>query len=369
MSSDLKIIRVTRAELAGGGSIAGIEDPANLSLTSPHVIRALLSNPFNQAGELPVQLLGMKGSRVIGRLDLYAGRASVRNTPQLVAWGSGLYVDPEFRSTKMGIMLLGELAKLGDIAGGCGIAQIALPLYKLLNFTDLRMRRYILLRRSRAVVERYVGVGAAGSAVRIAADISLLAHRGMMRGWMALKDSGLRCQAATTMDESLSEALLAEDKPAFFQRSPAWVNWAISYDTSSQPGSRRGLFLIRDKHDSLLAYFMIRKKFHPVATQREFKNLTLGTLGDFKIFKPDQLGISTLILFACRELGRWDVDAIEVCSAEPVIGRTLRRMGFIPAGELHLMFKARKDSPAASPEFKEVSNWRISPADGDNFLE
>ena len=157
------VIQVIRkGELRSAGPAAASD---SFAVLSPQKRRALLENPLSDSDDDAVQFLGVRGGRAAGRLDAIVGRfdvceAGMRAAPSTAVpclWASYLYVPPEHRNTLLGVTLVLKLQQSHANVAVCGVAQVVLPLYQKLRWRDFEMPGYILLRRSRSVVERYVG--------------------------------------------------------------------------------------------------------------------------------------------------------------------------------------------------------------------
>jgi hypothetical protein len=167
------------------------------------------------------------------------------------------------------------------------------------------------------------------------------------------------------------DALLARDSATGLvapHRSAAWIDWLLTHSFAEDGRMRSGLFLIRGDDDAVLGYFVVKSRFYAVASERELPNVTLGSLQDWMIFDPRRLTVPQVVLLAVRALVRWDPDAIEVCIADPYAGAHLRRWGFPRAGDLRLVVRASRTSPLREERFGRPENWRLRPAEGDNFF-
>lgn len=382
----LKFTVVTRADLRDGTLHATWDDPQRLGSMSEPKRRAMLDNPLALSDSEPVQLVALQGNRPIGRIDLIAGRIVVNNKPEPVFWGSALMVPEEHRATLAGaylVMRLPTLApKLCPTLVAHGVSQMALPLYSKLKWAHLTLRRMIVLRHSRSVVERFLGAGPLGKLGTIAADAGLLVHRALWASYRAVTTRGLIVERVDRMPPELDGKLgQASGGGAAVRpfRSAAWIDWALRsrFDADEKPSHplTRALFLVRDRAGRVIAYFIIKSKFYPVATHRGFKDLTLGSLQDWMIFDAAgapsgsrPIDLKTVILLASRELARLNVDAIEVCTDEKPALRLMRRVGFIPAGEMHIMVKSSPGGPVAAADMLKPESWQLRPADGDNMF-
>ena len=109
-------------------------------------------------------------------------------------------------------------------------------------------------------------------------------------------------------------------------------------------------------------------KLFAVASHRGFRNLLLGSLGDWRIFEPIDLDLRRLILLAMQTLGKWNPDAIEICVADKDLWKYFRRRGLMRVGELAILIKTAPHSPLRLEMYRDQANWQLTPAEGDNFF-
>jgi hypothetical protein len=368
MESPVRIHIVHKRDLAAGGYHRDWDDRQRIAALSPGKRQAILGNPLSRSDNDPVQLVGLRDNRVIGRLDLIAGEVVADGNTVPMLWTSSLFVPPEERSSLMGVMLVLKMQQLSPVVGACSISRQALPIFERLKWLDLPMRRYLLLRRSRAVIEHYAGPGIGGKTLSALADAGLLLHRGVLRPLIALRVSGLRMEPCARFPPELAPQLADREGPAQFHRSTEWMNWLLNHHFEHHPHNRAGLFLIRDRTDKPVAHVLLKAHFHKSATHRGFKDVLLGSLQDWKLYNPDAVSPSQLALLAVRQLLRWKVDVVELCLPRNWRGPDPRGWGFVPMGHLHCMVRAAPKTPLADRRFNDASAWNVRPAEGDNFF-
>jgi hypothetical protein len=323
----------------------------------------LLNNPLAVSEADPVQIVATTGAQVVGRVNLISGRLQVDAQDLPVLWGSGLDVAERFRHTGAGLMLMLRMGSIHPTVCVVGISKIVTPIYAKLRWEIFPMQRYVLLRHSAPVLGRYLGSAAAALA-RPFAGALLSVHSGLLRTWIGARASRFRVEEVQALPAELDAQLAATRAPAACHRSSTWVNWLLAHHT----GTRR-LFVVHADGGKALGYFLVTTKFHATASSEGFQNLTLGSIKDWVALAPDELRELDLLLLATRELCRDPaVDAIEVCLPEDAPGRALRRLGFLPKGDLKFLFKAAPGSPVATAPFRDRSRWWFRPADGDNFF-
>jgi hypothetical protein len=363
---------VRKSELRDPAALAARwDDPDGVASLADAKRLAMLDNPLSEDESDLAQLVGTKGDRVVGRVDMLPGAVILAGEKVPLMWTSLLHVPEEYRGTLMGAFLPLKMQQSAPAVGACGVSQRAVLLYEKLKWLDIGMPRYVAIRRSRAIVEKYLGEGLGGRIAAWCVDVGMGMLLSCLRLARVAASRGLRVESVAAMPEELEPLLVrvtrGEQGPATV-RSVAWINWALRHSLDDHPRNRRGLFLVRDRSGRTVAYFMASARFHETATQRNLKRLYLGSLKDWAIFEPNTISLQQLVALALREIARWDVDATEVC-IPPDCSTAIRpsMLGMVRAGDLHLLVKA-SSGPLAAPACQEPSRWRVRPADGDNFF-
>jgi hypothetical protein len=357
---------ITRRELRTDPRWDRWDDPESIAPIAPEKKAALLSNPLAGEDDEPVQLLGTVAGRIAGRLDLVAGALQVDGQSVRCEWGSGFYVPEEFRKTLLGVKLVLAAQRTHDTVGASGSSRTASMLYRNLRWRTFELPRLVLIRRSRPVVERYVGTQRVGKSVRVLADAGLLAHGAMLGAWIRGRVRAFDVEQIAEFPAPLATAVPVADRPVAGHRSPAWINWLLRSKFDEAP-SRRGLFSVVGSGGEIVGYFLIRARTYASATRRDLRNIHLGSLQDWAAFDP-ALRFEHIALLAVRELYRWKVDAVEVCVPDDESGAGLRRLGFVRVGSMFIQVNAARESPLTAPRFGTTKAWRLRPAEGDNFF-
>jgi hypothetical protein len=362
MADQLSLHILRRGDLKSANCYAPWDDPDRIASPTPEKLRTLLENPLTGDDQEPIQIIGLSGKRVIGRIDLIAGSISIAGQPKRIFWSSHLYVPPEFRKMMMGVMLI---MKAGGVFGP---SQAALPIYQKLKWLDLPLTRYISIVRSRAVMQRYVGEGVAAKVFSVLADVALGMHRLMVAAWRSFRARGLKLSRVSDVPADFDERFAARPEPVQVHRSAKYLRWQLAHRFTDEPRNSNSLYLVQDRNGRTVAYFLNKIRFHETATHRGFKNVLLGSMQDWMVFDSSALGEKDLLLLSARELVAGGVDAIDFCTADPSLAGTLRLMGFKGLGALHLMVKAAGQSPLDDPKYRDLGQWWIRPGDGDNFF-
>lgn len=366
MSDELKLHVLTRRDVAAGSYFADWDESVCAARPTPEKSRALLANPLLGGDDQPMQIIGTRGRRVIGRLDLVAGSLLADGVEAPILWGSAFYVPEAERKSMMGAMLLMKAQAAFHTLGANGPSQMAMPLYEKLRWTKVPLQRWIGLRRSRAVVERLVGGGPVGLAARLTADAGLAGLRAVTALRRSLSASGVRTRRVAEMPAEFDERLRQTAPGIRGHRSAAWFNWLLAHQFEKKRRHERALYLLETARGEALGYFLLKVKFHPVATHREFKNLTLATLADWRVFDPSRLSSGSVVMLACREAWRLNADAIEVCVPPGEYWLGFRLLGFMPAGVMGCVWRSVKPGLLSEDKYKDPGAWRVSYADGES---
>lgn len=342
------------------------EDPTSIAPISAEKKTALLTNPLAGEDDDPVQLLGTVDGHVAGRLDLVAGAFEVDGESVRCEWGSGFYVPEEYRQTLLGVKLVLAAQRLHDTIGASGSSRTASALYRNLRWSTFELPRFVLVRRSRPVVERYVGATRVGRSTRVVADAALAAHGAMLGAWIRRRTRPFGAEQVAEFPAALATAVPVSSRAVAGHRSPAWINWLLR-STFDEPPSRRGLFSVVGPGGDVVGYFLIRARTYATATQRDLRDIHLGSLQDWASFDP-ALRFEHIALLAVREFFRWGVDAVEVCVPDDEAAAGLRKLGFVRIGSMFIQVNAGRESPLSAPRFRDPQAWRLRPAEGDNFF-
>lgn len=325
----------------------------------------LLANPLGSDDD-PVQIVGLAGSRPIGKMNLLYGEIVVHGEKLPILWGSGLVVPPEHRQTGIGLMLILAAQRLPYAAGAIGPSQLAYPIYQKLGWVDLVAPRYVLLRRSRPVLEKAFGKGVTSKASSAITDVGLKTAGGLLRAAIWRRTRGLTASPSTWMPEEFDPQLAGVESPTHCPRSAAWLNWLLG---SGPRRDQRALYLVHDRgRATVVGYFIVSWRHHDELSGGAFRDVFLGSVKDWMSFDRTAATDDQIVLLAIRELMHRRLDAIDICSPDPLLGRRLKRLGFLRKGTMHLVFRPLPNTALSRAECREVDNWRFRPADGDYLL-
>ena len=285
-----------------------------------------------------------------------------------ILWFSHLYVSEQFRKTLMGLTLTLKTQNMFSVVSVCGAGHKALPIFQKLGWLDLCMPRMMLIRRSKPIVQRFLGTGAIGKIGSVGADMGLAALRGLSQVPRLLTVRKLDCRHMDKFPPANDHLFPRHKGRICFHRSANWVNWLLQNNFTTDPRNRQDLFGLFTTNDNMVGYFLTKVRFHQTATEREFKNILLGSLSDWAIFDTDALRFPQIALLATRELLKMKIDAVEVCLPDATHISTLKRMGFANVGQMHVNLHADKTSPLSISVNQDPQKWVVRPAEGDYFF-
>lgn len=369
MTGKPAIEALTLAELRAGAD-ARFEDPEGIGLLRPYKRAALLANPLGRDDDV-AQLIGHIDGRIIGKVDMFAGEIDIDGAPHRGIWGSALGVPEEHRATGIGLMLAMRMQTLAPWFGAFGVSQIAMPLYLSLRWRDLSLPRFVLVRRSRRLMQAMTGSSALGAALGPVADIAFAGQR----AWMGMAAGGAakryELETVDRMPEDLGDRFITPAGAAP-HRSPAWINWLLDTEFNDVPTRRRHLHLVRERASGAVAGYVLTKQRHfDEVTQRQVRDVTIASVQDWMSFDPDGLPEPQLLALGIGAALHADpdapVDAVEVNTADPAEMAALKRWGLMRMGMLNFVYKPGRGAPLDDPAWHDHAKWRLHPAEGDNF--
>ncbi len=360
----------TLRDLELSAESAGFEDPYGIYELPLRKRAALKANPAATGSDVACQTLGLAGNRVVGQHTIFPVRLRAFGE-EYEAWtGSGLYLHDDYRKTGLGIQLIeGENRDGNTIHLGCGLSRLSVPLHLLLDYACFPMKRMLWLAKSGPVVRKFLRNRFVAAVAAFLCDILLWLPNTLLRLLVSIQTRHLWVERLDRATSAVAAMAAATTRPCACVHSEAWFNWILNHTFADDPRSRQRLFLVRDRHDKPLGFFMVKIRFHATASHRGFKDLLLGSLLEWQSIDERRLSHGLLARLAARELLREGCDAIEVCTDEEPLLKSLRRTGFLPLGDLWFVVRARENHPLHQmPDFLRQENWRLRPCEGDNAL-
>jgi hypothetical protein len=329
---------------------------------------AFLANPLSQGDDDPAQVLVTIGERAVARFDMFLGRVHAGGEAVPVMWGSDLFVDPDFRKRGLGMQVSQALQDIHPVSAVCGVSARSRPIFYKLKWTNFQMPRHLVVRRSHSIIGRFISQRALATVASSLADFGLSLHRGLWRTVGSRNRRGLTLEFVDAMPASLDERLTPVDGRVTPHRSAAWINWLATHYFEDDAAQKRRIVLVKDQGGETVAYYVTKSRFHPEASQHGIRNITIGSLQDWRVFEAGRVDSFDIALFAMDTLIEDGADAVEVCMPDRQASKRLSQYGFPTVGSLNLMFHAAGGSALYNPEFHQSDRWLMRPAEGDNFF-
>lgn len=360
----------TLKDLERTAESAGLVDPYGIYELPLHKRAALKANPAATGTGVACQTLGLVGNKVVGQHTIFPIRLRAFGEEHEAWTGSGLYLHDDYRKTGLGIQLIeGENRDGNTIHLGCGLSRLSVPLHLLLDYACFPMKRMLWLAKSGPVVRKFLRNRFAAAVAAFLCDILLWLSNTFLRLMVTIQSRHLRVERLEQATEEVAAMAAATTRPCACVHSVAWFNWILNHTFAADPRSRQRLYLVSDRHNQPLGFFLYKIRFHATASHRGFKNLLLGSLLEWQSVDERHLPNGLLARLATRELIRAGCDAIEVCTDEEPLLKSLRHTGFLSLGDLWFVVRARENHPLHSNnQFVEQTNWRLRPVEGDAGL-
>ena len=347
----------------------GLIDQYGLCEFTASRARALEDNPEKTSSDVPVQVLGLVDKKVVGQEIVFPLRVQAHGAVYLAFAGSGLFVHEEHRKTMLGVDLVEARETLsGDgVALGCGLSKMALPLHLMLDYVCFPMARFMWLFKSRSVVERRFGVSFASRCLSRLIDGGLCVWTWVLKFTVARRTHGLSLHELGCATEDVVTLIHRDAHPFSCVRTVEWLNWQLKGGFLGDPRGRQKLFVVKDGQQGVVGFFMYKVRFHETASHHGYKNLTLGSLMEWQSAEPNQITPATLALMAVMQMKRDGVDAVEICTDDEKMGRSLKRALLQRVGDLSFVIRASESSPLRRHTgWEQQTNWRLRPIEGDN---
>ena len=365
MSDELKMHVISRADLAARRIPPTWNDPEGLTVAEAGDLHILLANPLSRDEREPARVVALLGNDVVGRVSVFPGEVSVDGQLTRVLWGRGLLVSPQHRGKGIATRVVEQWESLNATVGGVGVGPVAQRIYRKRGWAEFGMRKYILGRRGTKVAQLFLKSRALSALSAPLLDVALRTLGGLVSLRTRRAARGLSAVTCAQMSDEFDEVLRRPRARVTPHRSAAWINWLLGGDADGR--SEHRLFYVRDPRNRVVGYFLIRRGLANFPG-RSLSDVQVAAVKDWAVFDEQATDELSIVMLAILELLRWQADLVQVFTADPILGRRLRRLGFLPVGELPVIFHAVPPSPLAAEAYRQPDCWRIMAADGENYF-
>lgn len=338
----------------------------------PSMVKRIVSeNPSNEGRDVVVQKLGVVDGRIGGAAYSFPTRMDVDGCLVKSCTGGELSVEDWAKRSGLGFVLcdFAESNADGDhqIFEGAGLSQIAVKVHRFMGFKIFEYPRYIMLLKSRAVVElRFSGwVGKVFCGVL---DFAIALYSLIVKLFYRFNNKVTVVEAVTSDEAAKIDAVaqFTRDGSKFSEvHDSAWFRWILN--CSYIPERKIGLYLVK-QHDTPIGFFMFKKRFHEQASHRGFKNVNLGSIIEWGCMKgKERILLWNIVNWVAKQ--RKELDAVEFPANESFAQKFLKRLGWRQVGNANFAYNIRPNAGFVAPEgMDDPANWRLRPAMGDAGL-
>ncbi len=361
----LRMVEITRAEYESGQAFDGWQGDPGFGRIGGEFGELLTSVPGHAKSADDLLLLAaLLEDRPIGCMHTFNGKVHVGDATVNMLWCSGLVVKPEHRSTGAGLMILLRMRSRPIASGGVRVSQMALPIYKQLGWHHITASRYLLVKRSAPILQRWIRNPGLLKTFAALVNLGLGLHRLLLGVLLRVRLSAFSSEIVARLPDEIDAQIRGLQRPAKCHRSTEWINWAVS---TGPKDNQRQLSLVKARDGRPVGYFMTGQMHYEEADQGRIKNIRLASVLDWMSFDPEAEDID-ILLVALQQLLGADADAIELCVPETAAGQTLKRLGLLCKGELNLVIRFAPGTPGIDALQLDGDHFWFRPADADGFV-
>ena len=335
--------------------------------------KALLENPYLSNSKSICEWVGYADDKPAGFNYSFPIQVWADGQIYHATTGSSLNVSEWARKTDLGLILPAkgvEQTSKDGIAIAAACSQMAIPLHKINGYKYFFFPRYIALWKCRSVAERYLPKLIVKPIITVGDCIlSIMAFclrhiaSFVLRGYSIVKVSPNDNIALDTISN-----IVASDSHCFRENhDAAWFKWHMT-NTFSDNEPCETFILKKNGSDEIVAFALIKRRFHEQASQRGFKDVWLASIVEWGAFHSGESLIKWFIALLAGRSAK-DCDDFELATDDKNLGRFVKCLGWRQVGDANVGVKVMKKFPLyANKDIIEQSNWRIRPGMGDNAL-
>lgn len=335
--------------------LAEYDDPLGyVAPCTPRWIELLASNPFAQPTDLAM-VVAIDGNKIVGRLGFYAAEVSLAGQRYKTYLQQAFFLDPDYRSTGAGSMLLlPAISSLKCLTGMGNSAPATVALCERLGFSTVaRLRRFVHFYRTDSLMQTYLRQRhVAKAASWLANPVWRFVSRFRARGAGPRRHFNYR--PVQQFNESI-DRLIADEKRPFFPRGAAALNWIMKFGPLDA-------FTIHEG-DRLLGYCLLQKFARVAVPQRHLPAMIVGRLADYYLPADDLDAKRYLHQFAIDYFSERSVELLECQVYDAGLPEICQQLGMFEIGGMVVVFRPPRDSEPTNPH-----DWFLTFGTGDILL-
>lgn len=366
MSGEVRIYVLSKGELKRRYHPPEWSDPEGHTSFAPHHRRLLEDNPFSRSDDDPVRAYALAGDDVAGHVGLMMSEVRVRGEVIPVLWGFNLLVSTRFRGRGVAKRLLECWQNYHHTAIGMHVNLASVGIYRKLGWTEFHTPTYRIVHRTRPFIEGYLHSALLGATLGPLTDafVGLKRRAGMLGKRPGVHE--LKAEPMSSVSAELDELLDRQVAPVVTRRSAAWLNWALAVGRADERPCSYSLCQVRDKHGSVVGYFMLQVK--RTTLRERFKDVRLALMREWGVLDDTAADYLSVALAAEDFAVRNGAQAFLATVPDERDGSVLKRLGFRPGEPLRTVFHSVPPSPLADSEFHDPRVWRFTAAEADGLI-
>jgi GNAT superfamily N-acetyltransferase len=312
----------------------------------------LLANPNGSTNDIAL-VLALDGERVVGRLGCFAGPVKVGGESKRAFFLSGFALDPEYRQTGVGGLLLMRILSAGTVFASGAPDLRARELYRRLKFHEVGpLRRFLLPLRAGPVVEYYTGNRRLGRYATSLATPAMAVYRRLAMRHRSLR---VKLRQANCVSSAV-DAMMERDTRNSFPRDAAMYAWAAPFSQDQR------IFDIEIDGD-LAGFAVLSRYSHPGGGDLRLPPTTISALKDYYLAPSHASAANAVLCALLHELAQGPADFIECQVEEAAMAAACQAASMIEMGGNRVFVRGRFAPGAA------VSRpWFIAYAVGDQLF-
>lgn len=345
------------------------KDPYNITNSKTSLEQALVNNPFYENENEVVQALSIVNNEIVGNIFYFPSKIKVNNNEYKACSASSLFVSPSFRKyATMGFELLenGYNQNSSFFVIG-GVTKDAVQMNAFYGAKEFTMPRYLLLKRSKTILKAKLKLeGALLNSVCNIVDQILSFQSFVLRMFIKIRLSNFTVEEVSDIPIDISD--LQSNNSYKFQEfhDRRWFEWALNNKFYDEDGFKKHFFVVKNKSNSMIAFFMINERNHEKISI--YENVYVGSVIEWETKDEKILSEKMLSLLALMSFGK-HIDVVEFATTNQSSINLFKRIGMRQIGRRNMMVKImNKKVSELFKGYDKIENWRLRPAIGDTMM-